>query len=315
MAKVIKVAKDGTGNFWNLQDAIDSIPLENKSRTYITLSPGTYLQPIHIPKRKNLITITGVNPELTVITWYNCATKIEHHKPASLIGTGTFGCGSAIIEGDDFIAENVTFENNAREGSHQAVAVRVSADRCAFYNCRFLGFQDTLYLHMGKHYFKDCYIEGSVDFIFGNSTTLFEHCQIHCKAAGYVTAHSRTSSQETTGFVFLRCVITGTGGMHCSYLGRPWRPFSRVLFAFTYIDSCIKHEGWHNWGNHENEKTACFYEYKCMGPGSWADKRVWWGKQLSDREVEPFLSHTFIDPDRHKPWLWTKFGHRVPYSA
>ncbi|MBA0799515.1 hypothetical protein Gohar_010027, partial [Gossypium harknessii] len=168
-------------------------------------------------------------------------------------------------------------------GSGQAVAIRVTADRCAFYNCKFLGWQDTLYLHHGRQYLKDCYIEGSVDFIFGNSTALLEHCHIHCKSAGFITAQSRKTSQESTGYVFLRsveselqsvqvrkekvmvhllgCVITGNGGSSYSYLGRPWGPFGRVVFAYTYMDQCIKHVGWHNWGKAENERSACFYEY------------------------------------------------------
>ncbi|CAJ1939552.1 unnamed protein product, partial [Sphenostylis stenocarpa] len=133
-------------------------------------------------------------------------------------------------------------------GAGQAVTLRVTADRCAFYNCRFLGWQDTLYLHYGKQYLKDCYIEGSVDFIFGNSTALLEHCHIHCKSAGFITAQSRNSPQEKTGYVFLRCVVTGNGGTSYAYLGRPWRPFARVVFAFTFMDQCIKPAGWNNWG-------------------------------------------------------------------
>ncbi|GKC59148.1 pectinesterase 31, partial [Tanacetum coccineum] len=115
---------------------------------------------------------------------------------------------------EDFISENITFENSAPEGSGQAVTIRVTADRCAFYNCRFLGWQDTLYLHYGKQYLKDCYIEGSVDFIFGNSTAMLEHCHIHCKSGGYITAQSRKSCQETTGYVFLREILQKWGLLH-----------------------------------------------------------------------------------------------------
>ncbi|KAM0006905.1 putative pectinesterase [Helianthus debilis subsp. tardiflorus] len=218
-------------------------------------------------------------------------------QPARLIGTGTFGCGSTIVEGEDFIAENITFENSAPEGSGQAVAIRVTADRCAFYNCRFLGWQ------------------GSVDFIFGNNTALLEHCHIHCKSAGYITAQSRKSSQETTGYVFLRCVITGNGGTQYSYLGRPWGPFGRVVFAYTYMDTCIKHHGWNNWGKTKNERSACFYEYKCFGPGSCVDKRVTWARELVDEEADQFLMHSFIDPNSERPWLAQRMALRVPYSA
>ncbi|KDO72646.1 hypothetical protein CISIN_1g021162mg [Citrus sinensis] len=252
---VVTVAQDGTGDYRTVQEAIDRVPLCNTRRTLIRISPGVYRQPVYVPKTKNLITLAGLCPENTVLTWNNTATKIEHHQAARVIGTGTFGCGSVIVEGEDFVAENITFENSAPEGSGQAVAIRVTADRCAFYNCRFLGWQDTLYLHYGKQYLKDCYIEGSVDFIFGNSTALIEHCHIHCKSQGFITAQSRKSSQETTGYVFLRCVITGNGGTGYIYLGRPWGPFGRVVFAFTYMDQCIRHVGWHNWGK-QNAKPG-----------------------------------------------------------
>ncbi|KAF1863033.1 hypothetical protein Lal_00018878 [Lupinus albus] len=189
-----------------------------------------------------------------------------------VIGTGTFGCGTTIVEGGDFIAENITFENSSPEGSGQAVAVRVTADRCAFYNCRFLGWQGCFAALVLPDSNRIASVEdtcglnrkdiGSVDFIFGNSTALLEHCHIHCKSAGFITAQGRKSSQESTGYVFLRCVITGNGGNSYACLGRPWGPFGRVVFAYTYMDPCIKHDGWDNWGNTENERSACFYEYR-----------------------------------------------------
>ncbi|KAL8471628.1 hypothetical protein ACS0TY_029036 [Phlomoides rotata] len=205
-SRIITVAQDGAANYRTVQEAIDAVPLGNACRTVIRVAPGVYRQPLYVAKTKNFITLAGISPESTVLTWHNTATHIEHNQAARVIGTGTFGCGSVIVEGEDFIAENITFENSAPQGSGQAVAIRVTADRCAFYNCRFLGWQDTLYLHYGKQYLRDCYVEGSVDFIFGNSTALLEHCHIHCKSSGYITAQSRKSSQETTGYVFLRFV-------------------------------------------------------------------------------------------------------------
>ncbi|KAG9456902.1 hypothetical protein H6P81_001410 [Aristolochia fimbriata] len=315
MARVLNVAKDGSGEFATVQDAINAIPLGNTLRTIIRISPGIYKQPVYVPKTKNFITFAGLRPEDTILTWNNTANRIDHHQDSRVIGNGTFGCGSAIVEGEDFIAENITFENSAPEGSGQAVAIRVTADRCAFYNCRFLGWQDTLYLHHGKQYLRDCYIEGSVDFIFGNSTALLEHCHIHCKSPGFITAQSRKSPEETTGYVFLRCVITGNGGASYSYLGRPWGPFGRVLFAYTYIDGCIKPVGWNNWNKSEVEKTACFYEYRCYGPGSRTTSRVMWCRELVDEEVVQFLAHGFIDPDPRRPWLAQRMSVRIPHSA
>lgn len=312
---VLTVSQDGTGQYRTVQEAIDAVPLGNTRRTVIRVSPGTYRQPLYVPKTKNFITLVGLRPEDTLLTWNNTATSIHHYLDAKVIGTGTFGCGSTIVEGGDFIAENITFENSSPQGSGQAVAIRVTADRCAFYNCRFLGWQDTLYLHYGKQYLKDCYIEGSVDFIFGNSTALLEHCLIHCKSAGFITAQARNSPQETTGYVFLRCVITGNGGTSYTYLGRPWRPFARVVFAFTYMDQCIKPAGWNNWGKIENEKTACFYEYRCFGPGFCPSQRVKWAIELKEEEAEKFIKHNFIDPQSDRSWLAQRMALRIPHSA
>ncbi|KHN13203.1 Pectinesterase 31 [Glycine soja] len=281
----------------------------------VSIGTGTYRQPLYVAKTKNFITLVGLRPEDTVLTWNNTATSIHHHQDARVIGTGTFGCGTIIVEGGDFIAENITFENSSPQGAGQAVAVRVTVDRCAFYNCRFLGWQDTLYLHYGIQYLKDCYIEGSVDFIFGNSTALLEHCHIHCKSAGFITAQSRNSPQEKTGYVFLRCVVTGNGGTSYAYLGRPWRPFARVVFAFTYMDQCIKPAGWNNWGKIENEKTACFYEYRCFGPGWCPSQRVKWARELQAEAAEQFLMHSFIDPESERPWLAQRMALKIPYSA
>jgi len=313
--KLLVVAQDGRGQYSNVQDAIDAVPLRNNARITIDVLPGVYRQPIYVPKTKNMITLRGFCAEDTVLSWNNTATRIEHHQVASVIGTGTFGCGTVIVEGEDFIAEGITFENAAQEGSGQAVAIRVTADKCAFYSCRFLGWQDTAYLHYGKHYLRDCFIEGSCDFIFGNATALLEHCHIHCKSQGYITAQSRKSAQESTGYVFLRCVITGNGGNSYMHLGRPWAPFSRVVFAYTWMDACIGPVGWNNWNNPENERSACFYEYRCSGPGSNPCKRVSWARQLMDDEALQFVTHYFIDPDQQKPWLTNTISMKIPLSA
>nr|CAD1822514.1 unnamed protein product [Ananas comosus var. bracteatus] len=305
----------GAGEFARVQDAVDAVPLGNRVRTVIAIAPGVYREPVYVPKTKNLITFAGARPETTVISWDNTAARINHHQSSRVIGTGTFGCGTVIVEGEDFIAENITFENSAPQGSGQAVAIRVTADRCAFYNCRFLGWQDTLYLHYGKQYLRDCYIEGSVDFIFGNSTALLEHCHIYCKSPGFITAQSRKTPQESTGYVFLRCVITGNGSTSYMYLGRPWGPFGRVVFAYTWMDACIRPVGWNNWDKCENERSACFYEYRCSGPGYRPANRVTWARELLDEEAEQFLAHSFIDPDPDRPWLAQRMAIKIPHSA
>uniref|UniRef100_A0A0C9QM18 Pectinesterase n=1 Tax=Wollemia nobilis TaxID=56998 RepID=A0A0C9QM18_9CONI len=309
---VLRVGQDCSAQFKDLQAAINAVPLSNKKRVVIEIMPGVYRQPVYIPKTKDFITLRGFCPEDTILTWDNTATRIKHHQDESAIGTGTFACGTVIVQGHDFIAEGITFENSAPEGSGQAVAIRVTADRCAFYNCRFLGWQDTAYLHYGKQYLRDCYIEGSVDFIFGDATALFEHCHIHCKANGFVTAQSRRSNDSLTGYVFLRCVITGNGNKSYAYLGRPWQPFARVVYAYTWMDACINPVGWHNWNDSKKEGTACFCEHRCSGPGSDASGRVKWCRQLKNDEVEGYMSQSFIDSEK---WLTSKMSMKLPLSA
>ncbi|KAF3326361.1 pectinesterase 31 isoform X1 [Carex littledalei] len=293
--RVVRVAANGTGDYAKVQDAIDSVPLNNCARTTILIFPGVYREPVYVPKTKNLITFRGILPETTIISWDNTHARINHHQPPDVIGTGTFACGTVIVEGEDFIAENVTFENSAPEGSEQAVAFRITAKRCALYNCRFLGWQDTLYLHHGKQYLRDCYIEGSVDFIFGNSTALLEHCHIHCKAPGFITAHGRKTCEEETAYVFLR-----------------------VVFAYSWIDACVNPAGWCKWDGSENEKTACFCEYRCFGPGCSAccgKNRVTWCRELPDEEAEQFLSLSFLDSNPKEPWLIQQATNKILTSA
>lgn len=310
--KILKVAQDGSGDYKTVQDAVDAVPANNKQRVLIHVAAGTYKQPIYVPKNKKMISLLGDHPETTILTWANTATNIQHHQVASVIGTGTFASGTVIIEGEGFIAQGITFENAATQGSGQAVAVRVTADRSAFYNCRFLGWQDTAYLHYGRIYIRDCYVEGSVDFIFGNATVLLEHCQIHCKSSGFITAQQRTQATDTTGYVFLRCTITGSGSSTpYAYLGRPWGSYARVVYAYTYMDACIKPEGWNNWDNPDNEKSAEYYEYRCYGPGSGTSKRVTWAKQMKDEEIGQFISLSFVDVQSN--WLSTAKIAEVPF--
>ncbi|KVH93865.1 Pectinesterase, catalytic [Cynara cardunculus var. scolymus] len=163
----------------------------------------------------------------------------------------------------------------------QAVAFRISADTAAFVGCRFLGAQDTLYDHLGRHYYKECYIEGS-------------GCHVHAIApvTGAVTAQGRSSLLEDTGFSFLRCKVTGSGAL---YLGRAWGPFSTVVFAYTYMDNIIIPKGWYNWGDPNREMTVYYGQYKCSGPGATFAGRVSWSRELTYEEAKPFLSLSFID--------------------
>lgn len=286
------VSGDGTGDFLTVQEAIDATPHLRKNRTTIFIKNGKYKEKLILPSTKTNVSFIGESVEETVITYDDYASKKNRFGEE----TGTSGSSTFFIFGDGFVARNITFQNSAGPVG-QAVAVRVDGDRAVFDNCRFIGFQDTLYPHgrNSRQYYRNCYIEGAVDFIFGWSTAVFEDCEIFCKRGGYITAAS-TEKESQFGFVFLRCKITGDAPAESFYLGRPWRPYSHTVFIDCFLDRQIKPEGWHNWGKEVNEKTARYAEYGNTGPGFTPDKRVKWSKQLSEEEAQNYsLENIFGD--------------------
>ncbi|XP_030465185.2 probable pectinesterase 53 [Syzygium oleosum] len=283
------------GDFTTIQDAIDSLPFINLVRVVIKVHAGVYTEKVNIPLLKSFITIEGAGADKTIVQWGDTAqTPGPRGQPMGTYGSATFAVNSPY-----FIAKNITFKNTTpvpKPGAigKQAVAFRISADTAAFWGCSFLGAQDTLYDHLGRHYYKDCYIEGSVDFIFGNALSLFESCHVHAIAQnmGALTAQGRSSMLDDTGFSFLNCKVTGSGAL---YLGRAWGPFSRVVFAYTWMDDIIIPKGWYNWGDPNREMTVFYGQYKCIGPGASFAGRVSWSRELTDEEAKPFLSLSFID--------------------
>jgi PelA/Pel-15E family pectate lyase len=279
----IIVAADGSGDFRTVQEAVDHVPVDNKQPVVIHIKPGVYKEQVRVSAGKRFITLRGDDPVRTVLTYRLSAQQAGNTRLAF----------STLINADDFRAENLTFENSFGTGS-PAVALFVDADRASFQNCRFLGWQDTLFVNGSRHFFKNCYIEGHVDFIFGTAAAVFEDCTIHSKGAGYVTAHYRTTDAEDTGFVFLRCRLTGENTGNGVYLGRPWRPYARVVFIDGWLGDHIRAEGWDNWRDPAREKTASFAEYKSKGPGANPSARVAWSKQLTDREAAEFSREQFF---------------------
>ncbi|KAF8407116.1 hypothetical protein HHK36_006241 [Tetracentron sinense] len=283
------------GDFTTIQDAIDSLPFINLVRVVIKVNAGVYTEKVNISPLKSFITIEGAGANKTIVQWGDTAQTIgSKGQPI-----GTFNSATFAVNSPYFIAKNITFKNTtplpaAGAVGKQAVAFRISADTAIFLGCRFLGAQDTLYDHLGRHYYKDCYIEGTVDFIFGNGLSLFEGCHVHAIAqnAGALTAQSRGSILEDTGFSFLNCKVTGSGAL---YLGRAWGTFSRVVFAYTYMDNIIIPKGWYNWGDPNREMTVFYGQYKCTGPGANYAGRVSWSRELTDEEAKPFISLSFID--------------------
>ena len=280
----IVVAADGSGDFRTVQQAVDHVPDNNNKPVVIHIKPGVYKEQVRVSAGKRYLTFRGNDPRNTVLTYQLSAQKAGNTRL-------TF---STLINADDFRAENLTFENSFGTGS-QAVALFVDAARASFQNCRFLGWQDTLFVNGSRHFFKDCYIEGHVDFIFGTASAVFENCTIHSKGSGYVTAHYRTSNEEDTGFVFSHCRLTGENTGNGVYLGRPWRPYARVVFIDCWLGAHIRPEGWDNWRDPAREKTAWFGEYKSKGPGANPSARVAWSRQLRDREAAEFSREKFFN--------------------
>jgi pectinesterase len=278
------VAADGSGDFQTVQDAIDAVPDFRKKETVIFIKNGVYKEKLVLPASKNQVTFMGEDVEKTIITNDDYASK------KNVFGEemGTTGSSGFFVFGNDFTARNITFENSAGPVG-QAVAVRVDGDRVFFNNCRFLGFQDTLYPH-GKNslqYYKNCYIEGTVDFIFGWSTAVFDECEIFCKRHGYITAAS-TDKDTPFGFVFFNCKIHGDADENSVYLGRPWRPYAKTVFIGCELSGVINPGGWHNWGKESNEETAFYAEYQNYGPGADTQNRVEWSHQLNDKEAASY---------------------------
>lgn len=293
------VGKNGVSDFKTVQEAINAVPDFRKNETKIYIKNGIYKEKLVLPASKTQVTFIGESKTETILTYDDFAQK------HNIFGeeVGTTGSTSFYVFGNNFTAKNITFENSAGPVG-QAVAVRVDGDKVIFENCRFLGHQDTLYLHgkNSRQYYKDCYIEGTVDFIFGWSTGYFENCEIYCKNKGYVTAAS-TEASSLYGFVFKDCKITSNAEANSFYLGRPWRDHAQTVWIDCYMDKHIKPEGWHNWNKPNAEKTTFYAEYNSSGPGA-SKKRVAWSKKLNKNTVEKFSKQNVLKGlDNWKPEL------------
>ena len=273
------VAKDGSGDFFTIQEAINAVPdFRKDKRTTILVRKGVYKEKLIVPASKLNISMIGENG--AVLTNDDYAQKKNYFGE----NMSTSGSSTCYIYAPDFYAENITFENTAgRVG--QAVACFIEGDRAYFKKCRFLGNQDTLYNYgkESRQYFEDCYVEGTVDFIFGWSTVLFKDCTIHSVGDGYVTAPA-TDKGKKYGYVFVNCKLTGADEAKKVYLSRPWRPYGQTVYIQCELGKHIVPEGWNNWGKKENEKTAFYAEYQNTGEGASVKERASFGHQLKNLE-------------------------------
>ncbi|GLT38103.1 hypothetical protein SLA2020_123700 [Shorea laevis] len=301
MNKVRKtISPDGTGDFKTIKEAINSIPLYNTKRIVLIIKPGIYREKITVPRTVPFVTFLGDASNQPTITGNDTASSFSGRGGTPL---KTFQSATVAVDADYFIAINIKFENTAPHevGSNgtQAVALRISGTKAAFYNCSFYGSQDTLYDHKGLHYFHNCFIQGSVDFIFGYGRSLYERCYLNsvAKKVASLTAQKRSNASLASGFSFKDCVVNGSGMV---FLGRAWGDYSRVVFSYTYMEKIVLPQGWSDWGDQKRDSRVYYGEYKCSGPGANLTGRVPWARVLTDEEARPFIGTYYVEGET---WL------------
>ncbi|CAL5402673.1 unnamed protein product [Camellia sinensis] len=300
-SRLIVVDQNGKGDSFTIQGAVDMVPLLNSQRVKIYIHPGIYREKVFVPNSKPYISFIGDENQTseTIITWNDKASDKDNNG----CQLGTSRSASVTIESDFFCATGITFENSVvavpRAYGMQAVALRLAADKAMLYKVRVLGTQDTLLDDYGSHYFFQCYIQGSVDFIFGRSRSLYQDCVLHSTAErfGAIAAHHRDSQYDDTGFSFVNCTINGSGIV---YLGRAWGNYSRVIYSYCDIDNIITPFGWSDWNQPSRQKTVMFGEYHCRGRGADRRNRVPWSMSLNYEEVKPYLNVAFVAGEQ---WL------------
>ncbi len=320
-----RVAKEGRADFRSLGEALAAIPPGNGRPTIISLAPGRYCEKLEI--RMPCLTLIGEGSSSTIISYDDHARRLLPSGEAM----NTFNSATVYVGAPGFRAKGICIENSAGDGrsAGQAIACYVDADRAAFFDCKFSARQDTLCLgplpanpppeglnllhpvRMAadgdaekpfRHCFRNCRIEGDVDFIFGSSAAVFEACRIQSldrgeAVNGYIAAPS-TLPGQAFGFVFLDCLLEGGAGPRSVFLGRPWRPTAKAAFVRCSLGGHIAESGWDNWGKAENEKTAEFVEYDNRGPG--AGPRAPWIRVPGAEEAMRFSpASVFSVPD---PW-------------
>jgi pectin methylesterase-like acyl-CoA thioesterase len=292
------VAKDGSGDYKTIAEAIKAAPAGLSAPFRIFIKNGTYREKDTIPSNKPFLQLIGESVARTIISWNDFSGK-------PIPGGGNYGTSNSatlVVNATDFSMVNITVENTTGD-SPQALAINVNADRCSFLNCRFLGGQDTVLTNGDgrKNYFKNCYIDGVVDFIFGGNRAVFDSCIIYAKtrkdnlAGSYITAANTTQS-EPYGLVFRDCFLPANRGVTRYVLGRPWQnatgstdKYNKTVFLnATYGANIVQPAGWSTWDAGTITGQITYAEYKSRNTdSSLADisGRVAWSRQLSDAEA------------------------------
>lgn len=304
----LTVAQDGSGDYKTIQEAVNAIRDLSQKEARIYIKNGIYKEKLVIPSWKTHISLIGESKENTIITGDDYSGK-SFPGGNDVYGKdkhSTFSSYTVLVQGNDFKAQNLTIRNTAgRVG--QAVALHVEGDRATILNCNILGNQDTLYTASGssRQYYKDCFIEGTTDFIFGEATVIFQNCTIKSLSNSYITAAATTPQQEF-GYVFFDCKLIADTAAKKVHLGRPWRPHAKTVFIRTEMGSHILPLGWNPWKGDamfpDKEKTAFYAEYGSFGPGGDVSNRIDWSKQLSKREVKKYtIKNIFKDANTWQP--------------
>lgn len=298
----IVVAKDGSGNYGTITEAVDALPGITRSRggnrVVVYVKAGVYDEKVEIKSHIKNVMFVGDGMDKTVVTGHR----------NFMDGDSIFSSATFVVFGDGFWARDMTFENTAGPQKHQAVALMVASDLSLFYQCSFKGYQDTLFAHSLRQFYRDCHIYGTIDFIFGNAAVVFQNCDIFVRRpmahqGNVITAQGRDSPNENTGISIHASRVrpapefASVKGSFKSFLGRPWRKYSRTIVAKTYIDGLINPRGWEEWSGNFALSTLYYAEYMNVGSGASTSGRVKWPgfHVLRDpSEVSPFTVRNFI---------------------